>query len=465
MPLETKPLVCIQGLGFVGAAMAVAVAAARDETGRPAFRVRGVDLDTPVGRERVRSLNAGKFPFKTTDELLVQAVAEAHSAGNLDATVDRPGVYADADVVVVDIHFDVSGYENACDYHIDFSSLRTAVRTIGEQVRPGTLVVVETTVPPGTCAKVVAPELAAAMERRGLPPDAVLLAHSYERVMPGQNYLDSIRNYWRVYAGHTPAAADACEAFLSQVINVANYPLTRLASTTASETAKVMENSYRAANIAFIEEWVRFAEVAGIDLFEVIEAIRLRPTHSNIRQPGFGVGGYCLTKDPLFPGLAARHLFDRPDLTFPFCETAVRINRMMPLATLDRVETMLAGDLNGKRIVLLGVTYRQDVADTRYSPSQIFVEEAWRRGAQVVAHDPLITHWEELDLPVVDRLPEDGADALVLAVPHSAYATLDLLGWLGNHEAVVVDANNVLSPAQRLALVNAGVVFASIGRG
>ena len=113
-----------------------------------------------------------------------------------------------------------------------------------------------------------------------------------------------------------------------------------------------MENSYRAVNIAFIEEWTRFAEAVKVDLFEVIDAIRKRPTHSNKMQPGFGVGGYCLTKDPLFAKIAAHRLFDRKDLSFPFCEHAVVVNDAMPRGSLQRLELMLGG-LQGKRIALL----------------------------------------------------------------------------------------------------------------
>jgi UDP-N-acetyl-D-glucosamine dehydrogenase len=158
---------------------------------------------------------------------------------------------------------------------------------------------------------------------------------SYERVMPGRDYFRSIIDFWRVYAGSTPHAAEVCAAFLSKVIHVDRYPLTRLHSTTASETGKLLENSYRALNIAFIEEWGRFAEAVGVDLFEVIDAVRMRPTHSNMRQPGFGVGGYCLTKDPLLAGIAARDLFRRSDISFTFSQQAVGVNDRMPLRTLE----------------------------------------------------------------------------------------------------------------------------------
>ena len=144
--------------------------------------------------------------------------------------------------------------------------------------------------------------------------------------MPGKDYFNSIINYWRVYSGINDESADRCRDFLETVISTNEYPLTRLKKTTASEISKVLENSYRATTIAFMEEWGRFAEAVDVDLFEVVDAIRMRPTHSNMRQPGFGVGGYCLTKDPYFAMLASRELFNRNDLEFPFSTMAVRLN-------------------------------------------------------------------------------------------------------------------------------------------
>src|SRR5439155_10539336 len=253
-------------------------------------------LPTPEGVAKVDAINSGRFPIATEDTNLGEALAVAHGRGNLIATTD-PRIYSFASVALVDIPLDVTEIDGQPTATLD--GFRSAIRTLGQYMPADSLIVVETTVPPGATERVAAPELASALVLRNLPPDAVLLAHSYERVMPGAGYLDSIVNFWRAYAGVTPEAADACETFLSQVVNVDSYPLTRLTSPTASETAKVIENSYRATTIALMEEWGRFAEAVGIDLFEIIAAIRRRPTHSNIRRPGFGVGGYCLTKDPL----------------------------------------------------------------------------------------------------------------------------------------------------------------------
>lgn len=463
MPASGRPVVCVQGLGFVGAAMAAAVAAARTPEGEPHFDVVGVDLPTPDGRAKVDALNGARPPMASTDEKMARAVADAHEHGNLVATADDRA-YELAAVTIVNVPLDV--VHEGGRPTVRFDGFRAAVRILGERMPPGSLVVVETTVPPGTCERVAAPELAAALERRGLPADTLLLAHSGERVMPGNAYFDSIVRFWKCYAGHTAEAADACAAFLSKVIDVEAFPLTRLHSTTASETAKVLENSYRAVTIAFMEEWGRFAETVGVDLFEVIGAVRKRPTHSNMRQPGFGVGGYCLTKDPLLAGIGAREIFGHGELAFPFSAQAIEVNGAMPLVSVERVQAMLGGGLAGKRLLLLGVSYRQDVADTRYSPSEIFVRSASGRGADVACHDPLVSHWAELGVDVATELPApDGLDALVFAVPHRMYRELELESWLGGARPAVLDANDVLSREQRRRLRDLGCAVESIGRG
>lgn len=458
---EVRPVVCIQGLGAVGAAMAAAVAEARDSQGQPAFNVIGVDLPTARGREAVEALNAGRFPYLSGDDSLAAAVGRARETGNLIATSDAQA-YGAASVVVIDINLDLSGTPEEPD--VDFAPFTQALDTVGRNIPPGCLVVVETTVPPGTCDKVAAPLLAKSAATRDLAEDAFLLAHSYERVMPGNNYLDSIIDYWRVYAGTTREAAAACEKFLSRVINVDDYPLTCLPDTTSSELAKILENGYRAANIAFIEEWSRLAEEIGVDLFGVIDAIRTRPTHVNIRQPGFGVGGYCLTKDPLFGKVAAQKLFHLRDLDFPFSLKAMAVNKAMPLVSVERIARMLEGGLGGRRLLLMGVSYREDVDDTRDTPAAAFLDGVRARGGTVLLNDPLARRWNGEDVGA--DLPEpDSIDGIVFAVPHRAYRAIDYAAWLDGRQPSILDANNVLTREQRQSLRDAGCPLECIGRG
>ena len=454
------PVVCVQGLGFVGSAMAVAVADARDADGAPRFNVAGIDLPTPDGLAKVEAINAGRLPVAASDDELASALGAASTRGNLVATTDERA-YALASVTLVDLPLDV--LETADGPVVPLEGFLKGVRALGRTMPPGSLVIVETTVPPGTTEKRVAPALSRELAARGLPPDAIGVAYSYERVTPGADYLRSIVRSPRSYAGLTPWAAAACERFLASVID---HPLARLASATACETAKVLENSYRATLIAFMEEWGRYAEALGIDLFEVIATIRARPTHSNMRQPGFGVGGYCLTKDPLLALVSARELHGRADLEFPFSTLAVDVNRAMPTSTLARLDALLPRGLRGSTVALLGVSYREGVGDTRRSPSETFVREARRRGATVLFHDPLVRYWSELDAIVPEDLPGLAAvDAVVFAVPHEPYRRLDAERLLGGARPIVLDASNVLTPDQRADFARLGCTVASIGRG
>lgn len=456
-----RQTVCIQGLGFVGSAMAIACArAGANRTEGPWFTVIGIDLPNAQGRLRIDALNRGEFPFASTDTTLIAETSAAVQAGNLTAT-DDASTLSQADVVVVDVPLDIDFA--AATPALVLQPFERAIHTIGEHAKPGALVIIETTVPPGTCERIVQPILKEwATKRKSLP---FMLAHSYERVMPGEHYLESITAFWRAYAGADEQAADACKGFLSKVIDTERFPLKRLSSPTASETAKVLENAYRAANIAFINEWGQFAEKANVDLYEVIDAIRVRPTHNNIRQPGFGVGGYCLTKDPEFAAIAARDLLGIGPQPFPMSELAMKINREMPLHPLALLEQRFTS-LRGKRIALAGISYRQDVADTRYSPSQTFVEEAERKGAIVSCFDPLVAHWEEMNRLVgFDFAQCPDVDAVVFAVPHREFRLIDAATWLAGRTPVIVDGNDSLTNEQRASFHQAGCEVLSVGRG
>ena len=462
--LSKRKIVCVQGLGFVGSAMGLAIASAKDVKNEPLYNVIGIDVPNESGMEKTASINCGKFPFENSDVKLQHAMQEAHKKRNFWATTDS-AYFSLADVVVVDINLDVQ-HNNEGKPLLDLAPFEEAVRTLGRYIPPETLVIVETTVPPGTCEKVVRPILEEEFQKRGVGSGQVFVAHSYERVMPGKNYFDSIVNFWRGYSGIDEASADRCEEFLKTVISTKQFPLTRLQGTTSTEIAKVLENSYRAATIAFMEEWGRFAEAVGVDLFEVINAIRMRPTHSNMRQPGFGVGGYCLTKDPYFAKLAAKDLFGLEGMEFPFCTMAVQANRAMPLVSLEKIGECL-GTLSDKQLLVLGVSYRQDVGDTRYSPTEIFVREAEKRGAHVDCQDPMVTHWIEMDRDVLQELPSlAGYDAIIFTVQHEQYKMIDFTDVLMDEGTLIFDANDVLAKEQRLAIKKRNDVrLAGIGRG
>jgi nucleotide sugar dehydrogenase len=340
-------------------------------------------------------------------------------------------------------------------------------------MRPECLVLVETTVPAGVCERVVLPILEEEREKRGItsPPH---LAHSYERVMPGPNYVSSINRFWRTYAGFDDESASLAAEFLESFIDTEAFPLVRLENMGSSELAKLLENSYRAVNIAFIQEWTLFAEKAGIDLFAVIESIRVRKgTHDNIRYPGFGVGGYCLTKDSLLAQWALNRFFqDRAQtgVTLGMTLEGLRINYHMPLHTFEILQEICGGDLEGKMVAICGVSYLSEVADTRNSPAEVLVDSLLKAGASVLAHDPYVSSWPERPrIPLIDDLDECArqADAVVFTVPHPHYRRLskETLKGLIAPAGIVVDAQNAIDDDKAEALHAAGIRIAGVGKG
>jgi nucleotide sugar dehydrogenase len=390
------------------------------------YTVIGVDLPTQEGLRKIDALNEGVFPIESADPTVEELHEQALEQGNFLATCDERA-YEVADVVVVDVNLDVQK-ETTPDrqlegYDVDLGPFEAACRTAAERCKRDVLVLVETTVPPGTCQNVVKPIFDEAFEERGLSKD-YRLGHSFERVMPGPNYVDSIRNFYRVYAGIDEESADATQEFLESIIYTDEYPLTRLGSTTASEMTKVLENSYRAMNIAFVQEWTEFAEELGVNLYEVVEAIRKRPTHQNLMLPGLGVGGYCLTKDPLLASWA-RSASGEGNGRLTQSEEAVQINDRMPEHTYEQIREAFGDEIDGKTFTLLGVSYRKDVGDTRYSPVEYLYDLLRDDRATLRLHDPFVEYWEERDRDVqqeIDEVISEEVDAVIISTPHSAYA-------------------------------------------
>lgn len=417
-----KKVVVVQGLGFVGSVMSLVVANALTEE----YAVIGIDLPTPFSYWKIQSINEGAFPVIADDPKIEKFYQQARAKKNLHATCDAYA-YSLADIVIVDINLDVKkqsqGNGKLEDYSVDLTPFKKAIASIGTYCKPEVLVLVETTVPPGTSQKIVRPILEESLQKRGLPTNQLKVGHSYERVMPGPKYVDSIQNFYRVYSGTDEASAEATEKFLRTVISTDEYPLTRLGNTQATEMAKVLENSYRAMNIAFMVEWSRFAEEAGVDIYEVVNAIRMRPTHKNLMLPGLGVGGYCLTKDPLLASWARMNLFGS-EQPLGQSEKGVHINDQMPLFAFQYLQSQYKDSLKGKKVLLLGVSYLNDVGDTRFTPVQGIYEQLVAAGADVTLHDPHVAYWEEKDIKVNNDLNEllrKSYDLVIVTTGHKDY--------------------------------------------
>ncbi len=391
----------VVGVGFVGAVMAAVVADSTDADGKPGKFVIGMQRPSTRSYWKIPLLNRGVSPVKAedpeVDELIGRCVKEKRT---LVATYTYDALKL-ADVVVVDVQ---------CDYlkedlgdcrtgSADMVALEASMATIAEKIEPHALVLIETTVAPGTTEQVAYPIMKKIFEKRGIETEP-LLAHSYERVMPGRNYVASIRDFWRVCSGVNAEARERVEKFLHEVLNTKDFPLTVLDRPIESETAKIVENSFRATILAFLDEWSLFAERNGVDLKKVIEAIKVRPTHSNMIFPGPGIGGYCLPKDGGLGVWAYRHILGWEDDIFKITPLAIDINdtRALHVGKLVRDALRNMGRaIAAAEVLLLGASYREDVGDTRYSGSELVVRRLTEMGADMRVHDPYVEHWWEFE--------------------------------------------------------------------
>jgi nucleotide sugar dehydrogenase len=492
-----REVVVVVGLGFVGAVMAAVVASARDKSGKPTKFVIGMQRPSPRSFWKIPLLNRGVSPVKSedpeVDELIGRCVKKSKT---LVATYTLEALKL-ADVVVVDVQCDYlkESLGNVRTGAADMDALEASIGTIAEHIQPEALVLIETTVAPGTTEQIAYPIMKKIFERRGIRSEP-LLAHSYERVMPGRNYVASIRDFWRVCSGINDTARERVVRFLKDVLNTRKFPLTVLDRPIESETAKIVENSYRATILAFLDEWSLFAERNGVDLKKVIEAIKVRPTHSNIIFPGPGIGGYCLPKDGGLGMWAYKRIFGWEDDIFKITPLAVDINDTRSLHPPQLVRDALRNlgkPLAAADILLLGASYREDVGDTRYSGSEVIVRKLTEMGANVKVHDPYVEHWWEFEAQDTYphpgyslarffhrqeglknlRLEPDlwqalkGVDAVVLAVRHKQYLELDpdqMFKSVGQPFAII-DCFCVLNDAQIRRYFELGCEVKGMGRG
>lgn len=468
-----KKIVVVQGLGFVGSVMAAVVADCEVEGKSPYFVV-GIDLPSVGSFWKIPSINSGKSPFKAEDPEVDKIFDRTvKSKANLIATW-VPEVYSEADIIVVDINLDAVKPEvgKAEDGYVDTSNFEKAIREIGWRMRQDALILIETTVPPGTTERIVKPIIEECFRERciDLSGDYPLIAHSYERVMPGAKYIQSIRKFWRTYSGCNEEAARKTRAFLSNVIDTRDHPLSEMKKPAASELAKIMENSYRAMNIAFIHEWTLFAEDIGINLFDVVDSIKVRKgTHDNMMYPGFGVGGYCLTKDPILAEWASQKIFGRKE-HLRFSIEAVNINDLMPHHTFDLLMKAMDNNIAGKKITILGASYREDVDDTRNSPSITLYDDIRSAGGIPAIHDPYATTMmqrEDICIESDLSFALAGASAVILVVRHIHYRTLSLMFLKEkiNKGAIIIDAFNVFTDDKIIQLKRDNFSVIGVGKG
>jgi UDP-N-acetyl-D-glucosamine dehydrogenase len=382
--------VSIIGQGYVGLPLAISCAQA-------GFEVTGIDLN----KEKVSQLNKYKSIVEDVSDAELKAVSESEKyKATSDYVIDPL-----TEIICICVPTPLGS-----NHQPDLDILKAATKDVGKSLKAGMLVVIESTIQPGTTREVVVPILE---KESGLNRDQFLVAYSPERIDP-INKKFTIKNTPKLVAGLTPAAAVKAKEFYSKFIDQVDV----CDSLEVAETAKLLENSFRLVNISFINELAMFCQKIGIDVNDVIKAASTKPYGFMPFYPSVGVGGHCIPVDPLYLAQAARAV----GAPTRFIELADEINLGMPTYFVGRASEMLGG-LKDKRVLVIGVSYKPNVADVRETPVEALISGLKKSGAVVSWHDDLVKSWNGEGSVAMGS----GFDLAILATPHD-YLDLSLLG-------------------------------------
>ena len=361
--MKSKKIVFIQGLGVIGSINAFCISYKY-----PKYKIIGFEANNDTGNKIIQKIDKGQFPFISNDLKLKPIVKLVSKKKNLQATNEYNLIKENKspDIVICCLALKYySSKKKQLDENKKFvNNFSKIISTINNR----TLIIVQTSLPPGFSKKYLIPTAAKILKKNTNGKFNVpLYCYSYERVTPGRKIVESFLKMPRVFACNNLIARKKFKLFFNKILNFKNS-LLELDDITECETGKILENSYRATNIAFINEWMDYAKKLKLNLNKILEYIRLRPTHSNIRYPGLGVGGFCLTKDPMFGKYSSKEIFNHKNDKFFYSTSSIKINKQMLKQTIEIIKDNLK-NLKSKKILLIGITYLEGSDDIRSSPS------------------------------------------------------------------------------------------------
>ena len=374
--------IAVIGLGYVGLPLALSAS-------NSGYKVVGID-------NNINKVNVLKAGGTSTEDIENFAVLNSINKGNLLISDDFSEI-SGSEVILICVPTPLNNY-----FKPDLSHIELAANSLSPYIQPGTLIILESTVEPGTTRNFLRPLLE---EGSGLTSDQFFVAFSPERIDPS-NHLWHIKNTPKLVAGLTDVACTLAMQFYGNFID----ELVQCQSLEIAETAKLLENSFRLVNISFINELSIFCQKLGIDVNEVIKAAATKPYGFMPFYPSVGVGGHCIPVDPLYLSNKAREI----GAPTRFINLADQINREMPGYFVGRAEEKLGG-LKNKKVLVVGVSYKPNVVDVRETPVSALINGLREKGAQVSWHDDLVKDWN--DEKSVDLKP--GFDLAIIATPHT----------------------------------------------
>lgn len=422
--------VTIVGIGYVGLPVACLCA----EKG---YRVYGLDVD----KNKVELVNKNQSPIE--DEYVVGKLRNV----KITATANASECIPNSDVVIVCVPTPVDRNNSP-----DLTALMESVSAISKFINQGTLLVIESTIYPGTIEEVILPIL----QKQGFnaQKNDMFVAHCPERIDPG-NKKWTIESLPRVVGGITKEATKKAAEFYRSIINT---DVLELSSVKAAEATKIMENTFRDVNIAFVNEMAKSFDKAGIDILEVIKGASTKPFAFMPHYPGAGVGGHCISVDPYYLIEKAKQL----GFNHKFLLLAREINESMPHYTIELLENelkKLKKSIKGSKVGVLGLAYKANVDDTRESPSFEIINMLKTKGADVFVFDPHVKKGS--NVKDLDELLNK-SDYLILATEHNEFKNMDLEKLRKQKILAVIDGRNCLDKEK---IKSMGILYHGIGRG
>ncbi|MDA8559960.1 nucleotide sugar dehydrogenase [Candidatus Pelagibacter bacterium] len=432
--------IVIQGLGYVGLAMMTFCAGAK-KNNKYLYKVIGIEKNSAKGLNILNKINSNQIPKIVDDNNFLKFYSKLVKDKRIKASIDN-SEYSDADIVFVCSNCDFDFVKKQAKLKDYINN----INQISKKIKNNCLLIIQSTLPPGTTDKILTPLIRKNLNKRGIKN--FYLCHSFERITPGKDYYFSMKNSERIVGGKNQISLKITKKIFRDIFNLDSNKIIEFDSPTESETCKIIENSYRATNIAFIEEWRKFCAKNNLDLEKILRSIRQRKTHNNIMRSGIGVGGYCLTKDPLFAKASSKQVLQEK-FDFPLSSKAVVINQKMTFDIMSEINDKFNKKIFGKNVLLIGVSYRQDTNDTRYSPAEEVFDFFKKMKCKTSFYDPIVNYWNFTKSYSIKKKNLKNFDVYVFLIKHRSFKKLNIAF---KKNSLILDLNHVLEKNKRLRI-------------
>ena len=435
------------GLGFVGLPLLISVS----KKNKFLKKIIGIEIDNKSGKKKIQHIKNNKNSDLFLDTKLNKIFSKSKKK-ILFSTDYSDASNSDFIFFCFPLHITkklTTNFKNYCNLIGKYCKI----------AKSGSVFIFNSTSPPGITSQIIRE-----LKKKNLIRKDVFFVFSPERVMPGLNYYDSIVNAHRVFSsGSNLEASKKIKKLFSIIFNTKKYQVTEFKKYEEAECTKILENSYRASNIALIDEWAIFAEKFGIDLFSVIEAIKHRETHSNIMRPGLGVGGYCLTKDPYFAKFTSQK-FLKDKLDFPFIDLTMKINSKMHNRVTKIINKEIQKYNKIKKILIAGISYAENVDDIRNSRSLDMINDIYKKNKKLTIYDPVVKILSYKKIEIIKNSKKlNDYDLIIFNVKHRQFEKIKFNKISDN--IFIIDTNNVLNKKQIKEIINKKIKLKIIGRG